>query len=47
MVFPLLFVSIVFSCWRDHNKEMKKEKDPSLMDSEEYKHHNRKRFKEI
>ncbi len=47
MIFPLLFGSIALSCWRDHRKLMKKEADPRLMSEAEYKHLNRKRFKEI
>lgn len=47
MLFPLLVGSIAFSCWRDHRKLMKKEADPRLMSEPEYKHLNRKRFKEL
>lgn len=47
MIFPLLFGSVLFSAWLDDLKQKKKERDPRLMDEEEYKHHNRKRFKEI
>ena len=43
-IFPLLFLSIGFSVWRDHRKQVKLEANPNRMDEDEYKRFNNKRF---
>lgn len=44
MIFPLLFGSIIFSIWRAYRKQVKLERNPNLMDENEYVHFNYKRM---
>ncbi len=44
MIFPLIFGSIAFSCWRGHRKREKLKANPHRMNTGEYMNFNWDRF---
>ena len=44
LLFPIVFGSVALQFWVEHRRQMKLERNPNRMDTDEYKQFNRKRF---